>query len=68
MRKVLRRILKKINSIEKRLAGLESAIRDRQVTELSFGISDGSGDNLVKKHSEDRNIGCGRTVPNRNVF
>ena len=68
MWKVLIRILKKLKSIEKRIAGLESAIRDRQVTELSYKISDGSSDNLVKKHSEDRNVGSGRTIPNRNVF
>ena len=68
MWKALKQILKKLNGIEKRIAGLESAIRDRQVTEVLIEVADGGCNDLVKKYGEDRNVGSGRTIPNRNVL
>lgn len=68
MWKMLKQILKKLNNIEKRIAGLESAIQDRQGTEVLIELSDGCSNDLIEKYSEDRKVNCGRTVSNHNVF
>lgn len=59
MWKVLKQILKKLNNIEKRIAGLESVIQDRQVTEISFGTYDSVGSTLP---------GCGGYDANREII
>ena len=68
MWKVLKEILKRLNSIEKRIAGLEDAIRDQQISEVSIEISDGNSNDLVEKYGENRNGSLGGTVLNRNIF